>query len=158
MGKNLVRINEEDFNTLVFECINRVLKENGMEEGFWNTLKGMGKASGERLGNAASRFGRNIQNTANNLGNNMRNAAQNASSRVKQGAQNLGNKVKQGVDNVRNTANDIYQQGVNYSNAQDIKKVQGTLQDMLEKGFLRQNVYNMVIGQLNKYLQSIGQA
>ena len=72
-----------------------------------------------------------------------------------QGAKNMGSRIAQGAKNAYQGAKDygqsLYNAGVQQSNISDAQTAIKTIQGLVQKGILGQNIANMVIGNLRKY-------
>ena len=68
---------------------------------------------------------------------------------------NVGNRMAQGAKNAYQGAKDygqsLYNAGVQQSNISDAQTAIKTIQGLVKKGILGQNIANMVVGNLRKY-------
>ena len=137
-----IQLTEQDLHMLVEDAVRNILKENGMEEGFWGGMKNLAQKGTQAMGNGLTNMGKGIANKAQNAYNNAKVTATNAYNNVAGAATNAYNNVK--------TA---YQQG---SAQQDIQNVNNALRPMVQKGILGQKQYNTILGMLNKAIQAQG--
>lgn len=126
-----IQLTEQDLHMLVEDAVRNILKEDGMEEGFWGGMKNLAQKGTQAMGNGLANMGKGIANKAQNAYNNAKVTATNAYNNVK-------------------TA---YQQG---SAQQDIQNVNNALRPMVQKGILGQKQYNTILGMLNKAIQAQG--
>lgn len=52
MEKKQIRLTEQDLHMLVEDAVVQILKENGVEEGFWSGMKSLMGGVGQKVGNA----------------------------------------------------------------------------------------------------------
>ena len=71
MEKKVVRLTEQELKNIIQETANYIM-ENGVEEGFWDKMKGLGQFGA----NKAQQFGQNVKNKAQQFGQNVKNKAQ----------------------------------------------------------------------------------
>ena len=133
MNKNRIKLTESQLRNMIREAVEQELNEMDMEEGFMDFIKGAGK-----------KIGGDIKQGAQNAWNAGKQAAQKVGGAIKQGAQNAANAVS-------NYAADVKAAGQKASNVADAQTAIKTIQDLVQKGILGQNIANMVVGNLKKY-------
>lgn len=127
--KQSFKLNESELHNLISECITEAIEDEGL---------------GSFFGGMAKKLGRDAGSAMSNVGN-----------RMAQGARNMGNRIAQGAKNAYQGAKDygqsLYNAGVQQSNISDAQTAIRTIQGLVQKGILGQNIANMVIGNLRKY-------
>lgn len=63
MEKKVVRLTEQELKNIIQETANYIM-ENGVEEGFWDKMKGLGQFGANKV----QQFGQNIKNKAQQFG------------------------------------------------------------------------------------------
>lgn len=123
-----IRLTESELRHIIREAV-----EEELDEAFWDGIKGGTKK----------------------VWNDVKAGAQNMGQRVQQSAQNMGQRVQQGVQNavqgVNNYMQDVKAAGQQASNVADAQTAIKTIQGLVQKGILGQNIANMVVGNLQKY-------
>lgn len=88
-----IRLTEQDLHMLVEDAVRLYLNENGMDEGFWNNMKGAFKPVGQVAGQTMNNIKNNVRTSKlNQVGNKIGQYAQNVANTAKAG----GNMVKAG--------------------------------------------------------------
>ena len=127
--KQTFKLTESELHNLISECITEAIEDEGL---------------GSFFGGMAKKLGRDAGSAMSNVGN-----------RMVQGAKNMGNRIAQGAKNAYQSAKDygqsLYNAGVQQSNISDAQTAIKTIQGLVQKGILGQNIANMVIGNLKKY-------
>lgn len=127
--KQTFKLNESELHNLISECITEAIEDEGL---------------GSFFGGMAKKLGRDAGSAMSNVGN-----------RMAQGARNMGNRIAQGAKNayqgVKDYGQSLYNAGVQQSNISDAQTAIRTIQGLVQKGILGQNIANMVIGNLKKY-------
>ena len=127
--KQTFKLTESELHNLISECITEAIEDEGL---------------GSFFGGMAKKLGRDAGSAMSNVGN-----------RMAQGAKNVGNRIVQGARNAYQGAKDygqsLYNAGVQQSNISDAQTAIKTIQGLVQKGILGQNIANMVIGNLRKY-------
>ena len=127
--KQTFKLNESELHNLISECITEAIEDEGL---------------GSFFGGMAKKLGRDAGSAMSNVGN-----------RMAQGARNMGNSIAQGARNayqgVKDYGQSLYNAGVQQSNISDAQTAIKTIQGLVQKGILGQNIANMVIGNLKKY-------
>lgn len=127
--KQTFKLTESELHNLISECITEAIEDEGL---------------GSFFGGMAKKLGRDAGSAMSNVGN-----------RMAQGARNMGNRIAQGAKNAYQSAKDygqsLYNAGVQQSNISDAQTAIRTIQGLVQKGILGQNIANMVIGNLRKY-------
>ena len=120
---------KQTFKLTESECITEAIEDEGL---------------GSFFGGMAKKLGRDAGSAMSNVGN-----------RMAQGAKNMGSRIAQGAKNAYQGAKDygqsLYNAGVQQSNISDAQTAIKTIQGLVQKGILGQNIANMVIGNLKKY-------
>ena len=119
--KQTFKLTESELHNLISECITEAIEDEGL---------------GSFFGGMAKKLGRDAGSAMSNVGN-----------RMAQGAKNMGSRIAQGAKN----AQSLYNAGVQQSNISDAQTAIKTIQGLVQKGILGQNIANMVIGNLKKY-------
>ena len=127
--KQIFKLTESELHNLISECITEAIEDEGL---------------GSFFGGMAKKLGRDAGSAMSNVGN-----------RMAQGAKNMGSRIAQGAKNAYQGAKDygqsLYNAGVQQSNISDAQTAIKTIQGLVQKGILGQNIANMVIGNLKKY-------
>lgn len=127
--KQTFKLTESELHNLISECITEAIEDEGL---------------GSFFGGMAKKLGRDAGSAMSNVGN-----------RMAQGAKNMGSRIAQGAKNAYQGAKDygqsLYNAGVQRSNISDAQTAIKTIQGLVQKGILGQNIANMVIGNLKKY-------
>ena len=127
--KQTFKLTENELHNLISECITEAIEDEGL---------------GSFFGGMAKKLGRDAGSAMSNVGN-----------RMAQGAKNMGSRIAQGAKNAYQGAKDygqsLYNAGVQQSNISDAQTAIKTIQGLVQKGILGQNIANMVIGNLKKY-------
>lgn len=127
--KQTFKLTESELHNLISECITEAIEDEGL---------------GSIFGGMAKKLGRDAGSAMSNVGN-----------RMAQGAKNMGSRIAQGAKNAYQGAKDygqsLYNAGVQQSNISDAQTAIKTIQGLVQKGILGQNIANMVIGNLKKY-------
>lgn len=127
--KQTFKLTESELHNLISECITEAIEDEGL---------------GSFFGGIAKKLGRDAGSAMSNVGN-----------RMAQGAKNMGSRIAQGAKNAYQGAKDygqsLYNAGVQQSNISDAQTAIKTIQGLVQKGILGQNIANMVIGNLKKY-------
>lgn len=127
--KQTFKLTESELHNLISECITEAIEDEGL---------------GSFFGGMAKKLGRDAGSAMSNVGN-----------RMAQGAKNMGSRIVQGAKNAYQGAKDygqsLYNAGVQQSNISDAQTAIKTIQGLVQKGILGQNIANMVIGNLKKY-------
>ena len=127
--KQTFKLNESELHNLISECITEAIEDEGLVPFFGGMAKKLGRDAGPAM---------------SNVGN-----------RMAQGAKNMGNRITQWAKNAYQGAKDygqsLYNAGVQQSNISDAQTAIRTIQGLVKKGILGQNIANMVVGNLRKY-------
>lgn len=127
--KQTFKLTESELHNLISECITEAIEDEGL---------------GSFFGGMAKKLGRDAGSAMSNVGN-----------RMAQGAKNMGSRIAQGAKNAYQGAKDygqsLYNAGVQQSNISDAQTAIKTIQGLVKKGILGQNIANMVVGNLRKY-------
>ena len=127
--KQTFKLTESELHNLISECITEAIEDEGL---------------GSIFGGMAKKLGRDAGSAMSNVGN-----------RMAQGAKNMGSRIAQGAKNAYQGAKDygqsLYNAGVQQSNISDAQTAIKTIQGLVKKGILGQNIANMVVGNLRKY-------
>ena len=127
--KQTFKLTESELHNLISECITEAIEDEGL---------------GSFFGGMAKKLGRDAGSAMSNVGN-----------RMAQGAKNMGSRIAQGAKNAYQGAKDygqsLYNAGVQQSNISDAQTAIKTIQGLVQKGILGQNIANMIIGNLKKY-------
>ena len=127
--KQTFKLTESELHNLISECITEAIEDEGL---------------GSFFGGMAKKLGRDAGSAMSNVGN-----------RMAKGAKNMGSRIAQGAKNAYQGAKDygqsLYNAGVQQSNISDAQTAIKTIQGLVQKGILGQNIANMVIGNLKKY-------
>ena len=126
--KQTFKLTESELHNLISECITEAIEDEGL---------------GSFFGGMAKKLGRDTVSAMSNVGN-----------RMAQGAKNMG-RIAQGARNayqgVKDYGQSLYNAGVQQSNISDAQTAIKTIQGLVKKGILGQNIANMVVGNLRKY-------
>ena len=145
--KQTFKLTESELHNLISECITEAIEDEGLGSFFG----GMAKKLGRDAGSAMSNVGNRMAQGAKNMGSRIAQGANNAY----QGAKNMGSRIAQGANNayqgVKDYGQSLYNAGVQQSNIIDAQTAIKTMQRLVQKGILGQNMANMVIGNLKKY-------
>ncbi len=127
--KQTFKLTESELHNLISECITEAIEDEGL---------------GSFFGGMAKKLGRDAGSAMSNVGN-----------RMAQGAKNMGSRIAQGANNayqgVKDYGQSLYNAGVQQSNISDAQTAIKTIQGLVKKGILGQNIANMVVGNLRKY-------
>ena len=127
--KQTFKLTESELHNLISECITEAIEDEGL---------------GSFFGGMAKKLGRDAGSAMSNVGN-----------RMVQGAKNMGSRIAQGANNayqgVKDYGQSLYNAGVQQSNISDAQTAIKTIQGLVKKGILGQNIANMVVGNLRKY-------
>ena len=127
--KQTFKLTESELHNLISECITEAIEDEGL---------------GSFFGGMAKKLGRDAGSAMSNVGN-----------RMAQGAKNMGNRIAQGANNayqgIKDYGQSLYNAGVQQSNISDAQTAIKTIQGLVKKGILGQNIANMVVGNLRKY-------
>jgi hypothetical protein len=136
--KQTFKLTESELHNLISECITEAIEDEGL---------------GSFFGGMAKKLGRDTVSAMSNVGNRMAQGAKNMG-RIAQGAKNMG-RIAQGARNayqgVKDYGQSLYNAGVQQSNISDAQTAIKTIQGLVKKGILGQNIANMVVGNLRKY-------
>ena len=127
--KQTFKLTESELHNLISECITEAIEDEGL---------------GSFFGGMAKKLGRDAGSAMSNVGNRMAQGAKNMGSRIVQGAKNA-------YQGVKDYGQSLYNAGVQQSNISDAQTAIKTIQGLVQKGILGQNIANMVIGNLKKY-------
>ena len=127
--KQTFKLTESELHNLISECITEAIEDEGL---------------GSFFGGMAKKLGRDAGSAMSNVGNRMAQGAKNMGSRIAQGAKNA-------YQGVKDYGQSLYNAGVQQSNISDAQTAIKTIQGLVKKGILGQNIANMVIGNLKKY-------
>lgn len=127
--KQAFKLTESELHNLISECITEAIEDEGL---------------GSFFGGMAKKLGRDAGSAMSNVGNRMAQGAKNMGSRIAQGAKNA-------YQGVKDYGQSLYNAGVQQSNISDAQTAIKTIQGLVQKGILGQNIANMVIGNLKKY-------
>ena len=145
--KQTFKLTESELHNLISECITEAIEDEGLGSFFG----GMAKKLGRDAGSAMSNVGNRMAQGAKNMGSRIAQGANNAY----QGAKNMGSRIAQGANNayqgVKDYGQSLYNAGVQQSNISDAQTAIKTIQGLVKKGILGQNIANMVVSNLRKY-------
>ena len=127
--KQTFKLTESELHNLISECITEAIEDEGL---------------GSFFGGMAKKLGRDAGSAMSNVGNRMAQGAKNMGSRIAQGAKNA-------YQGVKDYGQSLYNADVQQSNISDAQTAIKTIQGLVQKGILGQNIANMVIGNLKKY-------
>ena len=156
--KQTFKLTESELHNLISECITEAIEDEGLGSFFG----GMAKKLGRDAGSAMSNVGNRMAQGAKNMGSRIAQGANNAYQGVKDYGQSLynagvqqSNRIAQGAKNayqgVKDYGQSLYNAGVQQSNISDAQTAIRTIQGLVKKGILGQNIANMVVGNLRKY-------
>ena len=57
MAKTVIRLNEDELKGMIKNILKENIENGNLDEGFWDYLKGAGKAVGNKMSNAANKAG-----------------------------------------------------------------------------------------------------
>ena len=134
--KQTFKLTESELHNLISECITEAIEDEGL---------------GSFFGGMAKKLGRDAGSAMSNVGNRMAQGAKNMGSRLAQGAKNAYQGAKNAYQGVKDYGQSLYNAGVQQSNISDAQTAIRTIQGLVQKGILGQNIANMVIGNLRKY-------
>ena len=134
--KQTFKLTESELHNLISECITEAIEDEGL---------------GSFFGGMAKKLGRDAGSAMSNVGNRMAQGAKNMGSRIAQGAKNAYQGAKNAYQGVKDYGQSLYNAGVQQSNISDAQTAIRTIQGLVQKGILGQNIANMVIGNLRKY-------
>ena len=127
--KQTFKLTESELHNLISECITEAIEDEGLGSFFGGMAKKLGRDAGSAMSNVGTR--------------------------MVQGAKNMGNRIAQGANNayqgVKDYGQSLYNAGVQQSNISDAQTAIKTIQGLVKKGILGQNIANMVVGNLRKY-------
>ena len=127
--KQTFKLTESELHNLISECITEAIEDEGL---------------GSFFGGMAKKLGRDAGSAMSNVGNRMAQDAKNMGSRIAQGAKNA-------YQGAKDYGQSLYNAGVQQSNISDAQTAIKTIQGLVKKGILGQNIANMVVGNLRKY-------
>lgn len=158
--KNKIRLTEEDLKNIINEAVYRIINESQIEEGFWDSAKGMANKVGGDIKHGMSNMVDKAKQGVTNMADKAKQGVNNMytmADKAKQGITNMADKAKQGVSNAvtntKNYYNDVKQAGVDASNNADIEKSIKMIQDLAQKQLVNQKAANMVISSMRKYIK-----
>lgn len=134
--KQTFKLTESELHNLISECITEAIEDEGI---------------GSFFGGMAKKLGRDAGLAMSNVGNRMAQGAKNMGSRIAQGAKNAYQGAKNAYQGAKDYGQSLYNAGVQQSNISDAQTAIKTIQGLVQKGILGQNIANMVIGNLRKY-------
>ena len=134
--KQTFKLTESELHNLISECITEAIEDEGL---------------GSFFGGMAKKLGRDAGSAMSNVGNRMAQGAKNMGSRIAQVAKNAYQGAKNAYQGVKDYGQSLYNAGVQQSNISDAQTAIRTIQGLVQKGILGQNIANMVIGNLRKY-------
>lgn len=134
--KQTFKLTESELHNLISECITEAIEDEGL---------------GSFFGGMAKKLGRDAGSAMSNVGNRMAQGAKNMGSRLAQGAKNAYQGAKNAYQGAKDYGQSLYNAGVQQSNISDAQTAIRTIQGLVQKGILGQNIANMVIGNLRKY-------
>ncbi len=123
--KQTFKLTESELHNLISECITEAIEDEGL---------------GSFVGGMAKKLGRDAVSAMSNVGN-----------QIAQGAKNAYQGAKNAYQGVKDYGQSLYNAGVQQSNISDAQTAIRTIQGLVQKGILGQNIANMVIGNLRKY-------
>lgn len=134
MAKQRIRLTEGDLRKIIEGSVRQYLRENDMEEGFFDFLGGASKKVAKDTGEAARKgvenmrgaVDRGIENGKRAIGDvrgKVRNGVDNAVGSVKRGFDNAKNMAKDGMKSVEGYANDLRKAGNDASMKSDLIKM-----------------------------------
>lgn len=149
MGKQVIRLTEEDLHNIISESVKRYLNEaefdGEMDEGLWNYMKGFTQKPRQAAANS-------IKRGANAVGSAIKNGANAVGSAMKNGANNIGTAFK----NAHQQGMAAHQQGVMDNRKKEISKgVKKYVTMLYQNGGLSQGIYNNVMAAVDKYDGSV---
>ena len=123
--KQTFKLTESELHNLISECITEAIEDEGL---------------GSFVGGMAKKLGRDAVSAMSNVGN-----------QIAQGAKNAYQGAKNAYQGAKDYGQSLYNAGVQQSNISDAQTAIKTIQGLVQKGILGQNIANMVIGNLKKY-------
>lgn len=123
--KQTFKLTESELHNLISECITEAIEDEGL---------------GSFVGGMAKKLGRDAVSAMSNVGN-----------QIAQGAKNAYQGAKNAYQGAKDYGQSLYNAGVQQSNISDAQTAIKTIQGLVQKGILGQNIANMVIGNLRKY-------
>ena len=123
--KQTFKLTESELHNLISECITEAIEDEGL---------------GSFFGGMAKKLGRDAVSAMSNVGN-----------QIAQGAKNAYQGAKNAYQGAKDYGQSLYNAGVQQSNISDAQTAIKTIQGLVQKGILGQNIANMVIGNLRKY-------
>lgn len=142
MAKQRIRITESELRNLIRESIQEEIDNGNIDEGF---LSNFGKiVSGDIAKGSKKLYNQGKENLV-------------------QGSKNMLQKGKERVGKIAQGAKDMYNQGKEYydnvkeraqlqTNKDDAQRLLKDLEPFVKKGIIKQNIYNMIRGNLIKYI------
>lgn len=144
--KQTFKLTESELHNLISDCITEAIEDEGLGSFFGGMAKKLGRDAGSAMSNVGNRIAQGAKNAyqgAKNMGS------------IAQGTKNMGSRIAQGTKNayqgVKNYGRSLYNAGVQQSNISDAQTAIKTIQGLVKKGILGQNIANMVVGNLRKY-------
>lgn len=144
MNKKVVRLTESDLNEIIKESVEKILKEGQVNEKFWDGLKGVFNKIG-------SDTKQGVNKAANDINHKVQQGWESGRKMVRQVGDNMAQTYNNAKQGVQNYAHDVKQAGEMASNKADAQRAIKTIQQLVQKGILGQNIGNMVMGNLKKY-------
>jgi hypothetical protein len=123
MTKTTYKITESDLKNMIKEALNESIASGEIDEGFFDYLKGMGKAAGNKMGSAGRQMGNSIKNAATAVGD-----------KIGKAGNAVVGAAKQAGDKIQKTAQDIHTAGKKASMTGDQQKVANQLVAWYNKG------------------------
>ena len=149
--KQTFKLTESELHNLISECITEAIEDEGLGSFFGGMAKKLGRDAGSAMSNVGNRMAQGAKNAyqgAKDYGKSLYNAG------VQQ-SKNIGSRIAQGANNayqgVKDYGQSLYNAGVQQSNISDAQTAIKTIQGLVKKGILGQNIANMVVGNLRKY-------
>lgn len=142
MAKQRIRITESELRNLIRESIQEEIDNGNIDEGFLSNF-------GKIVGGDIARGSKNLYNKGKE--------------NLVQGTKNVLQKGKEKVGKIAQGAKDMYNQGKEYydnakeraqlqTNKDDAQRLLNDLKPFVEKGIIKSNIYNMIKGNLMKYI------
>lgn len=116
MTKTTYRITESDLKNMIREALNESIASGEIDEGFFDYLKGMGKAAGGKMNAAGRQMGQSMRNTAASVGD-----------KIGKAGNAMASAAKQAGDRIQKTAQDIHTAGKKASMTGDQQKIANQL-------------------------------
>ena len=149
--KQTFKLTESELHNLISECITEAIEDEGLGSFFGGMAKKLGRDAGSAMSNVGNRMAQGAKNAyqgVKDYGQSLYNAG------VQQ-SKNIGSRIAQGANNayqgVKDYGQSLYNAGVQQSNISDAQTAIKTIQGLVQKGILGQNIANMVVGNLRKY-------